>query len=64
MVWCGEVWYGMVWYSVVKGALSRGFCCVQVNSVLKSLLSTFTRTQIAKLRGSYRMKFSKERKPQ
>ena len=25
-----------------KGALSRGFCCVQVNSVLKSLLSTFT----------------------
>ena len=25
-----------------KGALSRGFCCIQVNSVLKSLLSTFT----------------------
>ena len=25
-----------------KGALSRGFCFVQVNSVLKSLLSTFT----------------------
>ena len=25
-----------------KGALSQGFCCVQVNSVLKSLLSTFT----------------------
>ena len=25
-----------------NGALSRGFCCVQVNSVLKSLLSTFT----------------------
>ena len=25
----------------IKGALSRGFYCVQVNSVLKSLLSTF-----------------------
>ena len=25
-----------------KGALSQGFCCVQVNSMLKSLLSTFT----------------------
>ena len=29
-------------HSIYKGALSRGFCCVQVNSVLKSLLSTFT----------------------
>ena len=28
-----------------KGVLSRGFCCVQVNSVLTSFLSTFTRTQ-------------------
>ena len=26
----------------LKGALARGFCCVQVNSVLKSLLITFT----------------------
>ena len=25
-----------------KGALSRGFCCVQATSLLKSLLSTFT----------------------
>ena len=31
----------------VSYALSRGFCCVQVNSVLKSLLSTFTHTQNA-----------------
>ena len=30
-----------------KGALLRGFCCVQVNSVLKSMLSTFTCTQNA-----------------
>ena len=29
----------------VKRALSRWFCCVQVNSLLKSLLSTFTPTQ-------------------
>ena len=28
--------------SILKGALSRGFCCVQVNSVLKSLLSTMS----------------------
>ena len=28
-----------------KGALSRGFWCVKVNSVLKQLLSTFTCTQ-------------------
>ena len=27
---------------LTKGALSRGFCCVEVSSVLKSLLSTFT----------------------
>ena len=26
----------------LKGALSQGFCCVQVNSVLQSLLSNFT----------------------
>ena len=32
---------------VIKGALSWGFCCVQASSVLKSLLSTFTRTQNA-----------------
>ena len=28
--------------SLNLGALSRGFCCVQVSSVPKSLLSTFT----------------------
>ena len=33
----------------LKGALSRGFCCVQVHFVLKSLLitCTFTHTQNA-----------------
>ena len=31
----------------VTVALSEGFCCVQVNSVLKLLLSTFTCTQNA-----------------
>ena len=48
-----------------KGELSRGFCLVQVNSVLKSLLSTFTRTQNApaELRGKYQMKFSRESRP-
>ena len=40
--------------------LSRGFCYVQVNSLLKPLLSTFTRTQNApaELRRRYQMKFS------
>ena len=47
----------------IKGALSWDFS--QVNSVLKSLFSTFTRTQNApaELRRKYQMKFSRERKP-
>ena len=48
-----------------KRALSRGFCCVQVNSVLKSLVSTFNNIQNApaELRRRYQMKFSRESKP-
>ena len=37
---CSEVFN--CYLSNFKGALSQGFCCAQVNSVLKSLLSTFT----------------------
>ena len=51
---------------IVKGALSQGFCCVQINSVLKSLLSTFTHTQNvpAEFGRKYQMNFSRERKPE
>ena len=47
------------------GALSRGFCYAEVNSVLESLLSTFIRTQNAsvELRRRHQMKFSREYKP-
>ena len=49
----------------LEGALSQGFCCLQVNSVLKSLLSTFTHTQTApaELRRRHQMEFSREGKP-
>ena len=53
-------------YLALKGrALSPGLCCVQINSVLKSKLSTFTRTQnaAAELRRRHQMKFSRENKP-
>ena len=37
-----------------KGAMSRGFCTVQVNSVLKSLRSAFTGTQNAPAESDYK----------
>ena len=48
-----------------KGVLSRGFCCVQVNSVVKSLLGTFIHSQNAheELQRRYQIKFSGKRKP-
>ena len=47
----------------VTGALSRGFCCVQVNSVLKSLPRTLTSIENAPAEERYQMKFSRESKP-
>ena len=45
----------------LKRALPLGFCCVQVNSTLKSLLSTFNHTQYApeQVRRRYQLKFSR-----
>ena len=51
--------------SELKGVLSRGLCCVRVNSALQSLLCNFTHTQNApaESRRRYQMKFCEKSKP-
>ena len=55
----------VMWSLVLKGALSRGFCCFQLHSLLKSLPCTFIRPQNApdRLTGTYQTNGGSESKP-
>ena len=60
VAWRKHYWVRKLGLNGFKGELSQGFCSDQVNSVLKSLLSTFTPTQNApaELRSRYQTKLS------